>query len=122
MGYTMSFTKADNGMNFPASRDHNKSGEGECKPKTAEVLYCNFKPVGQAWSLFQARMNLRLMISLPGRRHPGFMLGVVDGVLMRMLRASLCIFHPKIECYTAYNYYCINNFKTCHFRFPFCLS
>lgn len=69
MGYTMSFIKADNGMNFPASRDHNKSGEGECKPKTAEVLYCNFKPVGQAWSLFQARMNLRLMISLPGRRH-----------------------------------------------------
>ena len=31
--------------------------EGEEKPKTAEVLYCNFKPAGQNRSLFQG-MNL----------------------------------------------------------------
>ena len=46
------------------------------------------------------------------------MLGAVDGVsvvaLMGMFRMFLAVFHPKIEGYAAYNYYCINNFKTCH--------
>ena len=33
---------------------------------------------------------------------------------MGFLFKLLAVFHPKIEGYAAYNYYCINNFKTCH--------
>ncbi len=36
--------------------------EGEEKPKTTEVLYCNFKPVGQNRSLFQGVSNENIPI------------------------------------------------------------
>lgn len=38
---------------------------------------------------------------------------------MGFLFKLLAGFHPKIEGYTAYNYYCINNFKTCHCSLSF---
>lgn len=40
-------------------------------------------------------------------------------VSMGMFRMPLTVFHPKIEGYTAHNYYCINNFKTCHCSLSF---